>query len=203
MSRRPAVRLTPPRPISPSSLFVVLDHEIETHPLLFQSFPHSFAKTLGVSSISFLQLSTLHSSISSLTTLLESTLVDDLRVLTEINRNHPSASSLESTLTRFRAVSSLESALTKKTGEGDTLASSAAHSRISGRPAPFSHLLLASAFAYLPANSLISFTSDTSLISLLFRTFSSRPSPVVRYRSSNRPSRRKAIRRSAWPLASL
>jgi len=57
MPRRLAVRRTPPRPISDCSLLIVLDHEIETHPLLFQSFPHSFAKTPGVSSIAFLQLS--------------------------------------------------------------------------------------------------------------------------------------------------
>src|SRR5882724_126215 len=53
MPRRPAALLTSPRDISNSSLFVVLDHEIEKHPFPFQLLPHSFAKTPGVSSSPF------------------------------------------------------------------------------------------------------------------------------------------------------
>jgi len=55
MPRRPAALLTSPRDISNSSLFVVLDHEIEKHPFPFQLLPHSFAKTPGVSSSPFRQ----------------------------------------------------------------------------------------------------------------------------------------------------
>jgi len=55
MPRRPAALLTSPRDFSNSSLFVVLDHEIEKHPFPFQLLPHSFAKTPGVSSSPFRQ----------------------------------------------------------------------------------------------------------------------------------------------------
>jgi hypothetical protein len=118
MSRRPAVLPTSPRPFSRSSLFGALLHQSETHPLPFQPFAHSLCVYPGWrperSPNSRSPLATRHSPLSSL----KSTLVDDLRVLTEISRNWPPATPLESTLTRLPSITPLESALTKNQGGG-------------------------------------------------------------------------------------
>jgi len=69
-----------------------------------------------IKSASSFDFSTLNSGTSSPLSPSESALVDVLRVLTEISRNCPSASPLESALTRIHSVTPLESALTKKLG---------------------------------------------------------------------------------------
>src|ERR1700676_294960 len=93
-----------------SSLFWALLHQSEAHLVSFQSLPHSLCVYPGWHPERFLNPSTF-----SPLTPVESALTADHRVLTEISRDCPSVSPLESALTRNRAVTSLESALTKKT----------------------------------------------------------------------------------------
>src|ERR1700676_12669 len=97
-----------------SPLFCALVQKSETHPLFFQCFVHSLQKHPGCGGchhelcfqlFSFLLLSPL-----------ESALTGEHRVSSGFARNQPPASPLESTLTRNRSVTPLESALTKKPG---------------------------------------------------------------------------------------
>jgi hypothetical protein len=52
---------------------------------------------------------------------LDATLVDELRVLTEIGRNCPPATPIESILTDFASVTPLSATLTKTMGEGEAM----------------------------------------------------------------------------------
>ena len=143
MSRRPAVLLTPPRDIPNSSLFLalhalglidgsgdgfILDHEIEEHPLPFQSSAHSFlprsargAKTPGWHQEPSSNSSTLRRSTCSPATPLDATLTDDLRVLPCFDRSCLLPKPVESTLTEltdFAPVTPLSATLTKNRGRG-------------------------------------------------------------------------------------
>jgi len=151
MLRRPAVLPTSPRSFPNSSLFVALLHQSERHLVSFQSLPHSLRVYPGWHLEAFFNFSTSHYSLSSPVTLAESTLTADLRVLPCFYRNRPPATSVESTLTRCRAVSSLESALTKNRGGRALLTGSAQHSAIdqsSGRLRPFVPFVTRLGFAY-------------------------------------------------------
>src|SRR5882724_2000512 len=91
----------------------VLHHEIEMHLSHFQPLPHSSAKTPGCHQERFFNSSILSSAVLLPATPLESALTDEHRVSPCFGRNCPSASSLESTLTRSRAVTPLEATLTR------------------------------------------------------------------------------------------
>jgi len=110
-----------PSPIAPCSLLRTLDHQIEAHLLHLQSFPHSFAKTPGVRSVRSFNLIT---STCSPVTLLESTLVDVLRVgflteqQTEISRNRPPTTPVKSILTETAPVTTFRMNTYKKQGGG-------------------------------------------------------------------------------------
>jgi len=142
MPRRPAVLLTSPHYIPDSSLFLALPalftltqegslerscggcssctpaQKSEAHPLPFQPVARSLQKRRVWRQERSLSSLTLNHSTFTPITPLESALTDDLRVLAEISRNRPRATPLESALTRFSFITSLESALTKKPGEG-------------------------------------------------------------------------------------
>ena len=85
-------------------------------PFSFNHFRTRCTKQPGVTKSVFLNSSALHSSTFSALTPLDSALTDEHRVLPCFGRNHPPASPLESTLTGNRAVTPLDSALTKKGG---------------------------------------------------------------------------------------
>ena len=125
------VSFFPPRP-SPArssqrilhtrgSLFCALLHQSETHPVSFQSSPHSLCKTPGCHPERSLFFTPRY---RSPLTPVESALPDELRVLPGFCRTSPSATPLESALTAPRVVTPLESALTKKTGDGRVMLAS-------------------------------------------------------------------------------
>ena len=131
MPRRPAVLLTPLRSTSNSSLFVVLDHEIEEHPLPFESSTQSFAKTPGCHQERFpISCSPLATHLSPVTPL-SATLAAEHRVGFQVlylqtlswqrpcfSRNRPPTTPLEATLTEISSVTPLSATLTKTPGRG-------------------------------------------------------------------------------------
>src|SRR5882724_4667509 len=103
MPRRPVVLLTSPRDIPKSSLFIALLHQSVAHPLLFQSLAHSLCVYSEWPLFRPYFLTSLHPYFAPALTPLDSALTADLRVLTEISRNRPPTTSLESTLTKMHA----------------------------------------------------------------------------------------------------
>jgi len=94
-----------------------LHHQIATHPISFQLLIHSVAKTPGWCQKRPLSLNSLTFNFAPSLSPLESTLMDELRVLAEISRNCPLATPLQSTLTDFAPVTPLNATLTKMSRE--------------------------------------------------------------------------------------